>query len=187
MKNKLIVFTGPSGVGKATIEKELFDDKTLNLALSISATTRAPREGEVNGVHYYFLTSDSFDKGILNNEFIEWNKHFSNKYGTLKAEIERLKSEGLSPLLEIETNGAMNIINSTPRSELISIFISPPSIQELRNRIEERGTETFDQINERMNRAKEEMSHKDKFQYVIVNDDIDTVVQKIKTILKENE
>lgn len=187
MINKLVVFTGPSAVGKATIEKHLFEDKELKLKLSISATTRKPREGEVDGTHYYFITPEEFDKKIENNEFIEWNKHFSNKYGTLKSEIKRISNDGNIPFIEVEVIGAKNIIENNKDENLISIFIKPPSLEELEKRIRLRGSENEEQIIERMSRVKEELQYIDMFQYCIVNDNITKAVEEAKVAIKDGQ
>lgn len=184
LKGKLIVFTGPSGVGKATIEHELFKDLSLKLSFSVSATTRAARPGEVNGKHYFFLSRQEFDQKIANNEFVEWNEHFSNKYGTLKSEVERIMNEGHNPFLEIEVVGAKNIIDKFGKNEIISIFIAPPSVEALRERIKKRGAETEEQINERISRVDEEMAYMKLFEHVVVNDDLESAVEKVKNIIK---
>lgn len=184
MKNKLVVFTGPSGVGKATIEKELFKDKDLKLAFSISVTTRTPRAGEKNGREYYFVSMDEFNKMIDEDKFLEWNSHFSNKYGTLISEVERISSEGFTPFLEVEVNGAENIIKKYDKKNIVSIFIAPPSIEELRQRIKERGSENDEQIDERVARVSEEMAKIGLFDHIVVNDTVEEAVEKIKMILR---
>lgn len=184
MKSKLIIFTGPSGVGKATIEQELFKDKSLRLSFSVSATTRKPREGEVDGVHYHFLSMEEFDKRIANGEFIEWNAHFSNKYGTLISEVERIKAEGLNPMLEIETVGAKNVMNKFGKDQVLAIFIAPPSVAALRERIRARGSETEAQLEERVSRVDEEMADMHLFNYVVVNDNLQEAVNQVKSIIK---
>lgn len=183
-KGKLIVFTGPSGVGKATIEHELFKDESLRLRFSVSATTRAARPGEVHGEQYFFIPRDEFDRRIANDEFVEWNEHFSNKYGTLKSEIDRIMNQGYNPFLEIEVVGAKNIINKFGKDEVISIFIAPPSVDALRDRIKKRGAETDVQINERISRVDEEMTYMSLFEHVVVNDDLDSAVEKVKNIIR---
>lgn len=183
--NKVIVFTGPSGVGKATVEKKLFEDESLRLRFSISATTRAPRPGETHGVQYYFISEEEFNARIANDEFVEWNAHFSSKYGTLKSEIKRIQDEGGLPFLEIEVNGAENVIKKFGKENVISIFLAPPSIEELRERITSRGTETKDQINERIARVNEEMTHQNNFDFVVINDSVEHAAEKIKKILKD--
>ena len=182
--NKLVVFTGPSAVGKATIEKRLFNDKSLKLRFSISATTRKPRPGEVDGVHYHFMSHEQFDEKIKNDEFIEWNEHFSNKYGTLKSEIERISLEGCKPFIEVEVIGAKNIIEQYGNENLVSIFIAPPTLEDLRKRMLERGTETQEQVSGRLDRVRHEMKFTNLFQHVVVNDSIDNAVQQVKDILK---
>lgn len=184
MNNKLIVFTGPSAVGKATIEKSLFEDSELRLKLSVSATTRKPREGEVDGVHYHFISHDEFDKKISNDEFVEWNAHFSNKYGTLKSEIKRISDDGNTPFIEVEVIGAKNIIENYGKDNIISIFIAPPSMESLRERMLNRGTETEAQIEERLSRVKEELGYKDLFAHVIINDEINIAINEVKEIIK---
>lgn len=187
MKNKLILFTGPSAVGKATIEHYLFKDKELKLELSVSATTRAPRINERDGVHYYFISDEEFDKKIENDEFIEWNKHFSNKYGTLKSEITRIQNEGKTPFIEVEVIGAKNIIEKFGGDDIISIFIAPPSIEKLKERILGRGTESEDQVNERLARVEEELTYKEIFDHVVYNDVIEDAVNEVKNIIKEGK
>lgn len=182
--NKVIVFTGPSGVGKATVEKKLFEDKSLRLCFSISATTRAARPGEEHGKQYYFISHEDFDQKIKNDEFVEWNAHFSNKYGTLKSEIKRIQDEGFLPFLEVEVNGAENVIKRFGKENVVSIFLAPPSISELKERITLRGTETPEQIDERIARVEEEMQHITHFDFIVVNDTLDHAVDQVKNILK---
>ena len=184
MKNKVIVFTGCSGVGKYTIEKELLKDQDLNIQVSVSATTRKPRVGEKDGVHYHFISQKEFNNKIQKNDFIEWNQHFSNKYGTLKNEITKIFNEGKTPFIEVEVIGAKNIIKNFGKKNLISIFVSSPSIDEIKKRIMQRNTETKEQIEERIMRIKEEMKYIKLFDYVVVNDDLDKCVQKIKKIIQ---
>jgi len=183
--DKIVVFSGPSGVGKATIEKELFANKDLKLRLSCSATTREKREGEVDGIHYYFISEKEFDKKIIAREFVEWNEHFSNKYGTLKAELKRIFSHGEIPFIEVEPVGAKNIFDKFDKKDIISFFITPPSIEELKQRIVSRGTESGDQIDERMRRVQSELEYKKLFDHIITNDSVKSAVAKITKILKE--
>ena len=185
MKNKLIVFTGPSGVGKATVEAELFKSDDFKLLLSVSATTRLPREGEVDGEHYHFITDSKFDNMVENDEFIEWSAHFSRKYGTPKSEIKRIRDLGGIPFLEVETNGAKNILEQFDPSEVVSIFLAPPSKEVLRERIIGRGSENPEQVEERISRLEEEMSYQNLFTYVVVNNTISQASQEILSILKK--
>lgn len=184
MKKKLVVFTGPSAVGKATIEHELFCDEKLKLRLSVSATTRKPRKGEIDGIHYNFISHKEFDEKIDNNEFIEWNEHFSNKYGTLKSEVERISNDGDVPFIEVDVIGAKNIIEDFGNDNLVSIFIAPPSIEELRERMVARGTENSEQIEERLSRVEKELKYKNLFQHVIINDKLKKAIKKVKRIIK---
>ena len=181
--NKFIIFTGPSGVGKQTLEKRLFE-ATDNLGFSVSATTRAPRKGEVHGEHYYFLSHDEFDQHIMNKDFLEWNEHFGNKYGTLKSEINRIQAENKIPLFEVETHGAKNIMMQFDDSEYVSIFIAPPSVEELRRRIIGRSSETEDEINTRIKRVNEEMGYKKFFDHVVINDEVDKAADELIEIVR---
>ena len=184
-KGKLIIFSGPSGVGKATIEKGLFKDENLKLKLSCSATTRKSRAGEVHGKHYYFIEKNEFNEMVKKDMFVEWNEHFSNKYGTLKSEIKKIMDDGKNPFLEVETNGAINIMKQYNNEEIISIFIKPPSVKELENRIRARGTETEAQIKERTKRVKEEMELSKCFQYVVENDAVEKAISDVSKIIKK--
>ncbi len=184
--NKIVVLSGPSGVGKATVEKHLFNNKELKLALSISATTRDKREGETNGKEYYFISDEDFVGKINNNEFLEWNEHFSNKYGTLKSEISRLQEDGKIPFLEIETHGAENVIKELGDENVISIFLSPPSLEELEKRIRNRKTENDQQIKERMIKVEEEMSKINEFDFEVKNDIAKDAAEKIIEYIKGN-
>ncbi|WKX02717.1 guanylate kinase [Candidatus Mycoplasma mahonii] len=184
--NKIIIFTGPSGVGKATLEKLLFDNEDLKLEFSISATTRKPRKTEKNGQEYYFLTEKEFDQKIDDGDFIEWNEHFSNKYGTLKSEIKRIQDNGNLPFLEVETFGAENILNELNKEDVISIFVEPPSIVELKRRIIYRETESIIEIDERMKKVYEELTKTNIFDLVVVNDYPEKAVAKIKAFILGN-
>ncbi|CAM9153772.1 guanylate kinase [Mycoplasma marinum] len=184
-KGKLIVFTGPSAVGKATVEKYLFEKPELKLGFSVSATTRLPREGEKHGKHYFFLTKEEFNSKIESNSFIEWNEHFDNKYGTLEAEVEKIMAKGKSAFLELEPYGAMNVVDhyKDAADDLITIFLAPPSIDVLEKRMRERGTETEEQIKTRLARASEEISFSPKFQYVVINDEPQRAAEEITKII----
>ena len=183
--NKVILLCGHSGVGKATIENLLFKEKDLNLSFSVSVTTRDKRVGEEEGKAYYFTDETTFDKKIKNDEFIEWNEHFSNKYGTLKSEITRLQDNGFLPFIEVETFGAENIIKKLGAENVISFFISPPSIEILEERIRNRQTETEEQIKERMVKVSEEVSKIDLFDFNVVNDVVEVAAAEIKKHILE--
>ncbi|MGX9340495.1 guanylate kinase [Mycoplasma sp. 128] len=186
---KIIIFTGPSGVGKGTIEKQLFRDVALKLKLSVSATTRKPRVGEEEGVHYYFETKEEFEQHIKNGDLLEYSQHFDNYYGTLYSDLERISSSGYIPFLEIETNGALQIINKYAKKnnldKIVSIFVMPPSFQELKRRIEERGSETPETLKKRMEKAYDEVRYISQFNYVVTNDTVDGTYQEVKRIIEK--
>ena len=184
---KVIIITGPSGVGKGTIEKELFADPTLNLTFSISATTRDRREKEMDGIHYFFINKYQFEQKIENNEFLEYSKHFDNYYGTLKSEINDKLSQNKNVLVEVETTGAINIIGQYKQNQiedqLVTIFIVPPSLQELKKRILNRNSENRRSLRKRLKKAKKELEYKKYFNHVIKNDNIKEAIAQVKEIL----
>jgi len=176
----LVVVSGPSGSGKGTLLK-LLSQKLDNIRYSISVTTRKPRVAEVDGVHYFFRTVEQFEEMIRNNELLEWDKYCDNYYGTPKSYIEKSLSEGYDIILEITVEGAMNVKRNFPDS--VTIFILPPSYEELRNRIHGRGTENSDVIEKRLEKAKSEINYINKYDYVIFNDDIEIAVNDMISIL----
>ena len=179
MKNKLLVISGPSGVGKGTLVKEL-KGRRLDVVESISCTTRAPREGETHGKEYFFLTKEEFLQRIAQNDFLEYDEHFGNYYGTPKSFVlDTLKTK--SVILEIDVVGALNTKKAIPESVLI--MIAPPSLDELKRRLTDRGTESDDAIEDRLARLEYELSQKDKYDYVVINDDLETALQEIEKIL----
>ncbi|TPE57085.1 guanylate kinase [[Mycoplasma] falconis] len=188
MSKKLIIFAGPSGVGKGTVEKPLFDDKSLKLKFSVSMTTRKPREGEIDGVHYYFVSKETFDACLADNKLIEYSMHFDNYYGTLYSEINRICEQNKIPFLEIETNGAKQIIDYYTKKglqdEICSIFLMPPSFKELEKRIEGRKTESNELIVKRLTKAQEEITYSTLFEHVVINDNVEETVNEIKNIIK---
>lgn len=182
MKNQgtLIVFSGPSGVGKGSICRKL---KTINpnAMVSVSATTRNPREGEVDGVDYFFLSREEFEKKIEENAFLEYSYHFGNYYGTPRDEVEKALERGHDVILEIETNGGALIREQGENA--IFVFVLPPNLQELRRRIENRGSENKEEIINRLKRAVKELDYINLYDYSIVNDDIDEAAEKLNMIL----
>lgn len=182
MKNKglLIVYTGASGVGKGTIMKKLLA-KNPNLRLSVSATTRAPREGEVDGREYYFVTHEQFDELIAQDGFLEHAEYVGNKYGTPKAAVFKMLDEGLDVILEIEVKGFLQIKKACP--DCVTIFIAPPSFEELQARLRGRGTEDEEAIAARLETAKNELQSQDLFDYVVVNDDADRAADEVLSII----
>lgn len=169
---KIIIITAPSGAGKTSITRYLLEKYPQKLAFSVSAATRSPRSYEKDGVDYYFLSLDNFKQKIQHNEFVEWEMVYEGKfYGTLKSELERIWQKGRTPLLDIEVKGAIHIREQYPESTL-ALFIEPPSVDELRSRLEKRGTETVESLLARVNKASYEISFKHHFDQIIVNDDL---------------
>lgn len=179
-KGTLYVFTGPSGAGKGTVLGRLVkeDDR---LFFSISATTRAPRPGEQDGVHYYFLEKSDFENKIAQGAFLEHAQYVGNYYGTLEASVNEKLEEGFDVILEIEVQGAMQIKHKRP--DAVLVFIAPPSFEELAARLRGRGTEDEAKVQKRLETAKGELAQQDKFDYVVVNDTVDRAVDEIKGIL----
>ena len=171
MRGKLIIFSAPSGTGKSTIISWLMKEhRELNLAFSISCTSRAPRGTEKNGVEYFFLTPEEFRQRIDNDEFLEYEEVYENRfYGTLKSQVERQLEAGQNVVFDVDVKGGVNIKNFYGDKSL-SIFIQPPSIRELRRRLENRGTDAPDVINQRIARAEFELTFADKFDRVVIND-----------------
>ena len=169
--SKLIIISAPSGSGKSTIINYLIS-KGLPLGFSISATSRAPRGTEKDGVEYHFLTPDEFRAKIQNDEFLEYEEVYKDKfYGTLKSEVDRIAASGKTAVFDVDVKGGVNI-KKFYGERALSVFIQPPSIEELRARLEGRGTDAPEVINDRIKRAEFELSYADKFDHVIVNDDL---------------
>ena len=175
----LIVISGPSGVGKGTICKELM--KRYDYNVSISATTRSPREGEVDGVNYHFLDKKSFEEKLSNNEFLEYAQVYGNYYGTLKQSVENEIHNGKNIILEIDIQGTLQV--QKVYKNAIYIFLLPPSINELKNRILKRGSETESSFNLRFSSVSEELKYMNSYDYAVINDDIDQAVEKIHNII----
>ena len=183
MKNlkKLIIITGPSGVGKGTVVKELLD-RNKDIWLSISATTRNPRVGEKDGLNYYFISEERFKDMIDKKEFLEWAQFAGNYYGTPLSTVNEKIEKGFIVLLEIEVEGAKQIKEKFPES--LSIFLLPPSKEELEKRIRNRGTEKEEAIDRRLSRADYEIASSDEFDFVLTNHDVDETVKEVFKIIK---
>jgi guanylate kinase len=182
---KIIIITAPSGAGKTSITRYLLDKYPSRLAFSVSAATRSPRAYEKDGVDYYFLTLNTFKQKIQHNEFVEWEMVYEGKYyGTLKSELERIWQQGKTPLLDIEVKGAIHIREQFPHSTL-ALFIEPPSVDELRRRLEMRGTETIESLLARVNKASYEISFKHHFDKIIVNDDLAKACREAENTILE--
>ena len=181
-KGILIVVSGFSGSGKGTLMKELLTRYPDTYALSISATTRSPREGEVDGREYFFVSKDEFEKMIAKGELIEYAKYVENYYGTPRDYVEKKLDEGKDVILEIEIQGALNVKKMFP--DTLLLFVTPPSAEELKKRLVGRGTETMDVIESRMDRACEEAEGMENYDYLIVNDSLDRCVEEMHSIIR---
>ena len=181
-KGILIVVSGFSGAGKGTLMKELMRKYPENYALSISATTRGPRDGEVDGREYFFLSREKFEKMIANNELIEYARYVKNYYGTPKEYVRKQLDAGKDVILEIEIQGALKVKEEFP--DTLLLFVTPPSAGELKKRLVGRGTETMDVIESRMNRACEEAEGMDYYDYLVVNDDLNMCVEEMHMIIQ---
>lgn len=178
-RGQLYVFTGPSGTGKGTILKDVLATDP-NIFLSVSATTRSPREGERDGTHYYFLTKQDFEEKIRQNAFLEHAQYVENYYGTLEAPVNAQLAAGRDVVLEIEVQGAMQIQQKRP--DAVMVFVAPPSLEELERRLRGRGTENEEKIQKRIETAGFELTFRDQFDYVIVNDRLEDAVRDLSAI-----
>lgn len=177
----LFVFSGPSGVGKGTLKAKLFEEFADRIAYSVSATTRGPREGEVNGKDYFFISRQEFERRVKNNEFLEHAEFAGNCYGTPRAYVEKLLDSGMNVVLEIDVQGALQVMKSMP--ECVSVFILPPSFEELEHRLRGRGTETEEKVRERLETAKRELPYAPQYDYQIVNGgDIEAAYQSLRDV-----
>ena len=181
-KGKFIVISGPSGVGKGTICSKLIPE--LNAWYSVSTTTREMREGEVDGVNYFFISKKEFKKRIKKGEFLEYNIYNNNYYGTSKKVVLEKMEEGINVFSEIDVNGAHNIKKIFP--DALLIYIAPPSMEELKRRLIGRGTEDEETINRRLEIAEKEMQEVDFYDYVVVNDDLERATKEVKSIILDD-
>ena len=179
-KGTLFVITGPSGAGKGTVLKQVMQSLE-QLYFSVSATTRAPREGEVDGVHYHFLTKERFEELIANDRFLEYARYAENYYGTPLDPVEEHLEQGHDVILEIELQGALQVKKRLPKAVLV--FIAPPSFEELESRLRGRGTEAEKVILKRLAIARQECANMDEFRYIVVNDEVESAADRLRAIM----
>lgn len=182
-KGRLIIFSAPSGCGKGTMLEQILKDSRFRT--SVSATTRAPRDIDVDGVTYHFMSREDFTAKLENGEFLESAEYCQNLYGTLLSEVDPYIEKGINVILEIEVQGAMSVMEKRP--DALSIFVLPPSMKELRRRLEKRGTEAQEVIEERLSKAAWEISHAEKYDYVIVNGPLEEAVSDFFAVVRGEE
>lgn len=178
---RVFVITGPSGVGKGTLIRNLLA-RVPELELSVSATTRQPRPGEENGVDYHFLTEEAFDRRIAEGEFVEHADYSGRRYGTLRSELERRTAGGVPVVLEIEVQGARQVRRTLP--DAVQVFIAPPSADALRERLVGRGTDSAADVERRLRVAEQELTAREEFQYQVVNDRLEDAVEALEGIVR---
>ncbi len=183
-KGLLIIISGPSGVGKGTVRKYFMDDDSLRLTYSISMTTRKPRQGERDGIDYIFTTREKFEEAIAEGELLEWAEFVGNYYGTPLTQVEKLREEGKNVLLEIEVQGADQVRKKCP--DALSIFIIPPSMEELEKRIRGRRSEPEEIVQQRLAKAENEMKMVSNYKYIVCNEDPQLAAELISSIIKRH-
>ena len=183
-KGLLIVLSGPSGVGKGTILKEVMKDESLKLAFSISMTTREKRKGEVDGVNYFFVSKDEFEQAVKDGKLLEYAEFVGNYYGTPLEYVEKLRNQGINVILEIEVQGCMQVQEKEPGA--LTIFIVPPSMEELESRIRGRKSEPEEIIQQRLAKAEKEMEMLNRYKYVVCNDDVELAADIISVIIRRH-
>jgi len=184
LQHKLIIIAAPSGAGKTSIVKHLLSTLPDQLGFSVSCATRAPRAGETHGSDYYFITPQEFTCRVEAGEFAEWEMVYEGKfYGTLHSELQRIWDQRQAPLLDIDVKGGLRIKEQYPQS--LSLFIEPPSLEVLRERLAARGTETPDSLQMRLNKASEECSYRNQFDHIIVNDQLEKACKEAVSLVKD--
>lgn len=181
----VFIFSAPSGSGKTTILKQIFENFPNLFGFSVSATNRPARDGEIDGRDYYFLSDNQMKEKIANGDFLEWEQVYEGRYyGTLKSELDRIWSEGKVVVFDVDVKGGINIKNML-KDEAFAIFIMPPSVEELKKRLEDRNTETAESLQQRLARAEMEISKSDNFDIVILNDDLTLAVNEVEKCIGE--
>ena len=183
-KGLLVILSGPSGVGKGTVRNQIMKEHRVDLVYSISMTTREIREKETNGVEYYFVSDEEFQRNIDNDNFLEWANFVGHRYGTPKDKVEELRSQGKNVLLEIEINGANQVFERVHDDRVISFFLMPPDFKALENRIRKRKSESEDIIQARLEKGRKEMTMTEKYDYVIKNDKVTRAAREIEDLIK---
>jgi len=182
--NKIIIIAAPSGAGKTSVTRHLLKTLPDQLTFSISCATRQPRHHEKDGVDYYFISADEFRDRINHQEFVEWEMVYAGKYyGTLKSELRRIWDLGKAPLLDVDVKGGINV-QAQYHKQSLSLFIDPPSIEELERRLKARGTETPESLKSRISKASYEMTFKDRFDHIIINDQLERACKEAEDIVK---
>ena len=184
-KGLLIILSGPSGVGKGTVRKYIMRRKAIPLVFSISMTTREPRATETNGVEYYFVSREEFQRNIDADNFLEWAEFVGNRYGTPKSYVEELRNQGKNVILEIEITGAEQVLKKVKDDRVLSFFLKPPSLKQLENRIRKRKSESEEVIQKRLEKGKREMEKAVNYDFIILNDRIKRAGDEIISIIKK--
>ena len=183
MKGKLIIFSAPSGAGKTSIVKHLLD-KNLSLGFSVSATSRAPRHNEVHGKDYYFISNDEFQQKVKNNEFLEWEEVYNGTcYGTLKSEVEERRNAGINVIFDVDVVGGLNI-KKYYREDALAVFVMPPSVEELKNRLKNRATDSEEKIQTRIEKAEYELSFAKEFDIMLINDNFGKACEEAEKLVR---
>lgn len=185
-KGLLIIYSGPSAVGKDTLLKELLNDPELKIALSVSMTTRAPRNGEKEGVDYFYVSNERFEEAIKNNELLEYAKYVDHYYGTPLNYVEKNRNEGKNVVLVIEIEGAKKVLEKV-KDNVISIYVVPPTMEELEKRMRLRNIDSEESIIKRLNKAKDELSKIDFYDYKVVNDDLKRAANEVRSIILKEQ
>jgi len=185
MKGKLVIFSAPSGAGKTTIVRQLLIDRTLSLEFSVSATCREPRPNEIEGRDYYFLSLNEFKKRVAAGDFLEWEEVYPGIcYGTLKSEVDRICDAGKNVIFDVDVVGGLNIKKQFG-NQALAVFVQPPSVEELRIRLKNRSTESDEKIAMRIAKAEHELSFSDKFDVILVNDNLEKAVKEAESLVRE--